>query len=126
MELHAWINPFRAKTKGTTALATSQVAVKHPNWTFPYGGQLILNPALKETADYNCKVVDDIVSRYDVDGIHIDDYFYPYPVAGEEIPDANYFRANPRGFRTLATGGATMSTSSSSSSARPFTNVSRG
>lgn len=95
MELHAWINPFRAKTKGTTALATSHVAIEHPNWTFPYGGQLILNPALKETTDYNCKVVDDIVSRYDVDGIHIDDYFYPYPVAGEEIPDENYFRANP-------------------------------
>jgi uncharacterized lipoprotein YddW (UPF0748 family) len=101
MELHAWINPFRAKTKGTTTLATTHVAIEHPNWTFPYGGQLILNPALKETTDYNCKVVDDIVSRYDVDGIHIDDYFYPYPVAGEEIPDENYFRANPRGFKNI-------------------------
>lgn len=101
MELHAWINPFRAKTKGTTALATSHVAVEHPGWTFPYGGQLILNPALKETTDYNCKVVDDIVSRYDVDGIHIDDYFYPYPVAGEEIPDEQFFMANKRGFKNI-------------------------
>lgn len=101
MELHAWINPFRAKTKGTTSLAASHIAALHPNWTFPYGGQLILNPALEETADYNCKVVDDIVSRYDVDGIHIDDYFYPYPVAGEEIPDEGYFRANQRGFENI-------------------------
>lgn len=101
MELHAWINPFRAKTKGTSSLANGHVAAQHPDWTFAYGGQLILNPACKAAADYTCKVVDDIVGRYDIDGLHIDDYFYPYPVAGETIPDENQFRANPRGFKNI-------------------------
>ena len=60
-----------------------------------------MNPACKAAADYTCKVVDDIVGRYDIDGLHIDDYFYPYPVAGETIPDENQFRANPRGFKNI-------------------------
>lgn len=101
MELHAWINPYRAKTKGTTALASNHVAALHPEWAFPYAGQFILNPALKETRDFICRVADDIVSRYDIDGFHIDDYFYPYPSAGEEIPDEQYYRANPRGFKNI-------------------------
>ena len=101
MELHAWINPFRAKTKGTGLLARNHVASLHPDWTFSYGGQIILNPAIKAAADHTCKVVDDIVSRYDIDGLHIDDYFYPYPVAGESIPDERYFRANPKGFHNI-------------------------
>ena len=101
MELHAWINPFRAKTKGTTMLASNHVASQHPEWTFPYDGQLILNPAVKAAADYTCKVVDDIVSRYDIDGLHIDDYFYPYPATGEDIPDETFYRTNPNGFKNI-------------------------
>lgn len=102
MELHAWINPYRAKTKTTSVLAPSHVARRHPNWVFSYDGQLILNPAMKETRDYICHVVDDIVSRYDIDGLHIDDYFYPYPAPGNVIPDEQLYRQNPQGCRTLA------------------------
>ena len=91
MELHAWINPYRAKTAGTTALARNHVASLYPNRVFPYNGQLILNPGLPENREYICRVVDDIVSRYDVDGIHIDDYFYPYPTAGQTIADDKEF-----------------------------------
>ena len=87
MELHAWINPYRAKTKTTRELARSHVAIRHPEAVFAYDGQLILNPGLPENRDYICKVVADIVERYDIDGLHIDDYFYPYPVAGQSIPD---------------------------------------
>lgn len=101
MELHAWINPYRAKTKGTTALAANHIAAQHPERVFTYAEQYILNPALKENADYICRVADDIVSRYDIDGFHIDDYFYPYPVAGEDIPDSQLFNASPRGFKTI-------------------------
>lgn len=101
MELHAWINPYRAKTKGTTAVAANHIVATHPERAFSYGEQLILNPALKENAEYICKVADDIVSRYDIDGFHIDDYFYPYPVAGEEIPDAQYYNADKRGFSNI-------------------------
>lgn len=92
MEIHAWINPFRAKTKGTTSLAANNIAVVHPERIFEYDGLYILNPALPENREYICKVVDDIVRRYDVDGLHIDDYFYPYPVAGLEIPDNGYWQ----------------------------------
>lgn len=101
MELHAWINPYRAKTKGTTNLASSHVAIKHPERIFPYDGLLILNPALQENRDYICRVVDDIVKRYDVDGLHIDDYFYPYPVAGQTIPDAAYFAKYNNGIKNI-------------------------
>lgn len=87
MELHAWINPYRAKTKTTTALAQSHVAIQHPERVFNYDGQLILNPGQKENREYICRVVQDIVGRYDIDGLHIDDYFYPYPVAGQQIQD---------------------------------------
>lgn len=101
MELHAWINPFRAKTKGTTELASNHVAIRKPGSVFAYDGQLILNPAMQENRDYICEVVKDIVDRYDVDGIHIDDYFYPYPAAGQKIPDEQMFRESPNGFRNI-------------------------
>ncbi len=101
MECHAWINPYRAKTKGTTALAPNHVAALHPERTFGYGDLLILNPALKENRDYTCRIVEDILMRYDVDGIHMDDYFYPYPVAGQEIPDEVDFRKSSHGFKDI-------------------------
>jgi uncharacterized lipoprotein YddW (UPF0748 family) len=82
MEIHAWINPYRAKTKGTTQLANNHIAITNPRSYFVYDNQYILNPALKENRDYICKVADDIVNRYDIDGFHIDDYFYPYPAPG--------------------------------------------
>lgn len=86
MELHAWINPFRAKTKGTPAL-TSSYYMQHPDRFFEYDGLWLFDPGIPENRQYICQVVLDIVSRYDVDGLHIDDYFYPYPVAGLQIPD---------------------------------------
>lgn len=99
MELHAWINPYRAKTKGTQDLAANHIAIKHPERIFPYDGQFILNPGLPENRKYICSIVDDIVTRYDVDGIHIDDYFYPYPVAGLPIPDDNTYATYNNGIR---------------------------
>ncbi|MCR4994624.1 MAG: family 10 glycosylhydrolase [Bacteroidales bacterium] len=87
MELHAWINPYRAKTKGTRALATTHYAVRHPERCFQYDNLMIFDPGLPENRAFICEVASDIVARYDVDGLHIDDYFYPYPVAGVSIPD---------------------------------------
>ena len=92
MELHAWINPFRAKTKTTKTPCQSHVAIRHPEMSFAYDGQIILNPGQPEARDYICKVVVDIISRYDVDGLHIDDYFYPYPAAGQKINDEKEYR----------------------------------
>lgn len=94
MELHAWINPYRAKTKSPHSNAANHVVSQHPERCFQYDGLTLLNPALKENRDYICDVVRDILQRYDVDGLHIDDYFYPYPVAGCTIPDDADYRAH--------------------------------
>jgi len=102
MELHAWINPFRAKTKVTKELAHTHIAMQRPNLIFPYDGLYILNPARQESRDYICMIAADIVRRYDVDGLHIDDYFYPYPAPGCVIPDENDFRNNSRGFTNIS------------------------
>ena len=101
MECHAWINPYRAKTKGTTVLAQSHAVIEHPERVFEYDGLYIFNPAIPENRLYTCMVVEDILQHYDVDGIHMDDYFYPYPVNGIPLPDQAYYEADPRGFSSI-------------------------
>ena len=101
MELHAWINPYRAKTKTTKQLASNHIAVRKPMNCFSYDDLFILNPGIAENRDYICEVAKDIVSRYDVDGIHMDDYFYPYPVKGETIPDEEQFRQFNNGIKDI-------------------------
>ncbi len=101
MELHAWINPYRAKIKSTNKMANNHIAVRNPERVFAYDGQLILNPGQPENREYIYKVVDDIVSRYDIDGLHMDDYFYPYPSPGQKIQDdAEYSKYN-NGFKNI-------------------------
>ena len=101
MELHAWINPYRAKTKTTKQLASNHIAVRKPMNCFSYDDLFILNPGIAENRDFICEVAKDIVSRYDVDGIHMDDYFYPYPVKGETIPDEEQFRLFNNGIKDI-------------------------
>ncbi len=92
MELHAWINPYRARTKGTSMVAPNHLTKKRPGDFITYEGQVYFNPALQSNRDHICGIVRDIVARYDVDGLHIDDYFYPYPVNGKEFNDEKWFR----------------------------------
>ncbi|MBE6268968.1 MAG: hypothetical protein E7092_08260 [Bacteroidales bacterium] len=99
MELHAWINPYRARTKGTLRLSPAHQFSKHPERFIGYESQLFFNPSLQENRDWICKVVKDIVSRYDVDALHIDDYFYPYPVGGKEFNDEMWFKKDSRGIK---------------------------
>lgn len=98
LEFHAWINPFRIAQKADEELASSSIIFKHPEWVIKYGGKLYFNPALEETRQFIASVVRDLVSRYDIDAIHCDDYFYPYPVAAVAFPDAIDFAKNPRHF----------------------------
>ena len=98
MELHAWINPYRARTKGTTALSPLHPFNKNPELFLEYGGQLYFNPGLPENRKYICKIVRDIVNRYDIDALHMDDYFYPYPTPGVDFPDDVAFAAYGRGY----------------------------
>ncbi|NDV82812.1 glycoside hydrolase family 10 protein [Bacteroides sp. 51] len=98
MELHAWINPYRAKTNTSVQLASTHIYNIHPERFIEYDNKLFFNPALAENRAHICKIVSDIVYRYDVDGIHMDDYFYPYPANGADYPDDASFAAYGRSF----------------------------
>ncbi len=98
MEFHAWINPYRVKTSLKHELAPNHVYNIHPEWFLTYGDQLFFDPALPESRRHISLVVGDIVSRYDVDAIHMDDYFYPYPTKGKDFPDDASFARYGGGF----------------------------
>jgi uncharacterized lipoprotein YddW (UPF0748 family) len=79
LELHAWFNPYRARhaaAKGPTS--ANHVSRAHLDWVRSYGKYLWLDPGEKAVQDYSVEVVMDVVRRYDLDGVHFDDYFYPY------------------------------------------------
>ncbi len=100
MELHAWFNPYRAeRSVGNYVLSPDHVINKHPDWILQVGTVKFLNPGLKVVRDYVTSVFMDVARRYDVDGIHIDDYFY---VEGITSQDASTFTNYPRGFTNLA------------------------
>ncbi|MEU9478465.1 family 10 glycosylhydrolase [Streptomyces sp. NPDC048191] len=88
LELHAWFNPYRiADHADPGRLAPSHPARKHPGWVVPYGGKLYYNPGLPEVRAFVRRAMLDAVARYPVDAVHFDDYFYPYPVAGQTFAD---------------------------------------
>ncbi len=81
LELHAWFNPYRARhTTGKTALAPNHIANTNPEAVKPYGKSLWMDPGEPAAAQHTQEVILDVVRRYDIDGVHIDDYFYPYPI----------------------------------------------
>jgi uncharacterized lipoprotein YddW (UPF0748 family) len=81
MELHAWVNPFRAGTADTTQLAANHVARERPDLVRRYGQTFWMDPGEPAVHDRSMRAILDIVNRYDVDGVHLDDYFYPYPLS---------------------------------------------
>ncbi|MCR8559425.1 family 10 glycosylhydrolase [Mucilaginibacter sp. BJC16-A38] len=93
MELHAWFNPYRATNDGKFALISpSHITRIKPEWFFTYGGIKLFNPGIPEVRDYIVKVFLDVVDNYDIDGVHLDDYFYPYQIDGQHIDDADAFK----------------------------------
>ncbi len=102
LELHAWINPYRAQASvGDYSIDQNHITVKHPEWILKIGKYKFLNPGLNETRIYVKNIVADIVSRYDVAGIHFDDYFYPYSPNSISDEDKETFANNPRGFLSI-------------------------
>nr|WP_319510846.1 family 10 glycosylhydrolase [uncultured Draconibacterium sp.] len=97
MELHAWLNPYRVAQKLDDPLSINHIAFRHPEWILKYGTRLYFDPGLPQAREFVTSVVQDIVKRYDVDAIHFDDYFYPYPLK-EEFPDTTSFKLYNRGF----------------------------
>ncbi|MFB0615165.1 glycoside hydrolase family 10 protein [Streptomyces sp. AGS-58] len=92
LELHAWFNPYRiANHTDPGRLAPSHPARRHPDWVVPYGGRLYYNPGLPEVRAFVRRAMLDAVARYPVDAVHFDDYFYPYPVAGQTFDDEDAY-----------------------------------
>jgi len=88
MEFHAWCNPYRAEfIVGKSSISPTHISRIHPEWFLEYGGKRYFDPGNKEVQLFVQNVIRDIVTRYNVDAIHFDDYFYPYRIAGKEFPD---------------------------------------
>ena len=79
LELHAWFNPYRAAYNRDTAIARTHIAKTNPKLVRQYGRFLWMDPGDPEVRRRSLRAIVDVVKRYDVDGVHIDDYFYPYP-----------------------------------------------
>ena len=93
MEFHAWMNPYRAVFNiYKSSVSPTHITKIHPEWFINYGTVKYFDPGNKEVQKYVTKVVEDVVSRYDIDAIHFDDYFYPYRIAGKEFADNASFK----------------------------------
>ena len=104
LELHAWLNPYRADRGSGYANSSDHVTNEHPEWMlqFTSGSNIrIFDPGLQASRDRVAEVCADIARRYDIDGIHFDDYFYPYPPNQITSQDEATFAADPRGFTSI-------------------------
>ncbi len=99
IDIHLWLNPYRAELDtARNALSESHPMRRNPEWFLNYGKLSYFNPGIPETRNHVSRVVADLVRRYDIDAIHFDDYFYPYPLKDIEFPDSTAFAKYPRGF----------------------------
>ncbi|MEV1201587.1 glycoside hydrolase family 10 protein [Microbispora rosea] len=101
LQFHAWFNPYRAADSASSKLPDGHPARLHPDWIVKHEGKLYYNPGLPQVRDWVTKVVTDVVKRYDVDGVHFDDYFYPYPGQGTRFADQAAYKKYGKGL-TLA------------------------
>jgi uncharacterized lipoprotein YddW (UPF0748 family) len=103
LELHAWYNPYRVSMGADPSkLVPEHPGRVHPEWIWAYGGKLYFDPGLPEVQEHIQQAILHSVEHYDLDGVHFDDYFYPYPVAGQTVPDAATYAAHGAGFDTIA------------------------
>jgi uncharacterized lipoprotein YddW (UPF0748 family) len=99
LELHAWFNPYRAATNKNMTFHSSHISRTRPDLVREYGDLLWLDPGEPDVQQHSLNVILDVLQRYDIDGVHFDDYFYPYPQTGIAFPD------DPSYGRYLANGG---------------------
>jgi uncharacterized lipoprotein YddW (UPF0748 family) len=93
MELHAWFNPYRATFDSNfKSLSPLHITNQIPGWFFTYGGIKLFNPGIPDVRDYIIKVILHVVDNYNIDGVHMDDYFYPYKIEGQRINDEQAFK----------------------------------
>ncbi|MGA4668908.1 glycoside hydrolase family 10 protein [Propionibacteriaceae bacterium Y1923] len=92
LEYHAWFNPYRVSMQADGLdLLPSHPAKQHPDWVWAYGGKLYYDPGIPEVRRFVQDAMLDAVRRYDIDAVHFDDYFYPYPVGTQVYPDAHTY-----------------------------------
>lgn len=93
LELHAWVNPYRVTmpNEKLSSLAQNNIALMNPKWVVKYGKQYYLNPGIPEVQDYFIQTIIELVSNYDIDAVHMDDYFYPYKIKNEVFADQNTY-----------------------------------
>ncbi len=98
LELHAWFNPYRlSMDTNLDGLVPTHPARQHPDWVVPYGGKLYYNPGIPQARRLVEDAIMDAVTKYDIDAVHFDDYFYPYPVAGQTFDDAAAYAEHGNG-----------------------------
>ena len=92
LQFHAWFNPYRATFDlDTTILSNTHDFYQHRDWMIPYGKKWYYNPGEPQVWRHLTKVIEEVVKHYDVDGVHFDDYFYPYKIQGETFKDTFAF-----------------------------------
>jgi uncharacterized lipoprotein YddW (UPF0748 family) len=103
LQLHAWFNPYRvANHTDPERLSEHHPARRYPEWVVPYGGKLYYNPGLPDVRSFVQDAMLDAVENYDVDAVHWDDYFYPYPVKGARFDDDDAYGEFGRNFGSRA------------------------
>lgn len=93
IEVHAWVNPYRAKVSSGSAVATNHISQVLSQHAITYGTATVMDPSAQAVRDWVVNEIGDIVQNYDVDGVHFDDYFYPYPISGTPFPDNAQYAA---------------------------------
>lgn len=97
MELHAWLNPYRVTSSAKQVPHKKHLYHSQPSRFVTYDKKIYFDPGIPDNQEYINRIVADIVTRYDIDGVHMDDYFYPYPVAGKPFPDSKSYARYGKG-----------------------------
>ena len=97
LEFHAWFNLDRATFSKRSSVAPTNIVYQKPGWILTYGGRKLFNLGLPAVRSYIASIVANVVREYDVDGIHFDDYFYPYAEPGQVLRDDSTYRAFANG-----------------------------
>ncbi|HMB63625.1 MAG TPA: family 10 glycosylhydrolase, partial [Eudoraea sp.] len=102
LEFHAWLNPYRATFDlNLDVLSEIHDFYKHPGWMLKYGKKYYYDPGLPEVRQYLVRIMQEVVTNYDVDALHFDDYFYPYKIQGEVLSDSQSYASHALPGQTL-------------------------
>jgi uncharacterized lipoprotein YddW (UPF0748 family) len=93
IEVHAWVNPYRAKVSSSSPVAATHISRVLSQHAVDYGTATVMDPSAPAVRTWVISEIDDLVRDYDVDGVHFDDYFYPYPISGTPFPDSQQYAA---------------------------------